>query len=298
MRRHKGLVSVPTTGGRDGAQFAVSFVHLPGSTCCREHRLLSSFSSCRYFLKEKSVSTKTSRLHPPEFTDVPWAPPGPRSPRSLDSTPKPQGSERHLIVWISPNHNHRCPALFPITPVPHTLFSGPRGPILWKNMHTSLHGPTPEADPNPPSRPCRLRQLTKPFSPSPLAEKPTRPQRGRLPPAPQGCPGGAGTSLTTEASKSLSSSWTSHCGFLFLCLSLSRNHAPPSHPRGWRHPTWAHGQNWQEAFPDERVPTLYSLSLTPQDRRKGGCTLLPLTRGSRLREAGGPEPSRSGKPET
>lgn len=118
VRRHKGLVSVPTTGGRDGAQFAVSFVHLPGSTCCREHRLLSSFSSCRYFLKEKSVSTKTSRLHPPEFTDVPWAPPGPRSPRSLDSTPKPQGSERHLIVWISPNHNtgvlhcspsHLCP---------------------------------------------------------------------------------------------------------------------------------------------------------------------------------------------
>lgn len=118
MRRHKGLVSVPTTGGRDGAQFAVSFVHLPGSTCCREHRLLSSFSSCRYFLKEKSVSTKTSSFtHPSSQTSHglpqdpvphdPWTPPP--NPKGLSGTSLSGSHQTTTTGVLHCSPSHLCP---------------------------------------------------------------------------------------------------------------------------------------------------------------------------------------------
>lgn len=137
VRRHKGLVSVPTTGGRDGAQFAVSFVHLPGSTCCREHRLLSSFSSCRYFLKEKSVSTKTSSFtHPSSQTSHglpqdpvphdPWTPPP--NPKGLSGTSLSGSHQTTTQVSCTVPH-HTC--------APHTVLGTPWPHLMEKHAHQS-----------------------------------------------------------------------------------------------------------------------------------------------------------------
>lgn len=137
----------------------------------------------------------------------------------------------------------------------------PRGPISLKNINTSARGPTSEADPDTPPSLCQPRQHTKPFLFLLWPKSPMKPQLGRLPHIPQGHPGGAGTSLTTKASKS-AITWL-HFGpgrwGLFLCPSVSMNHTCQNRPRDWRPHIWAREENGQEAFLNEQVPFSYPL---------------------------------------